>query len=277
MEYSELRPLVLEALKILANTRNLDLETAIDETDFLARSKGFYKDVVRPYHYSSGHGGDKYMPSEDREKVRKILWEFILQEILMIGYNEFNPNLPHISITEYGKQVLESGELLPYDPDGYLKRLKTEIPNLDSTIEDYMFESLHAFQRGLMLSCAVMIGGASEQAFLLFLETFTNALTNPIEKSHFLKLQESIKTKKKFDETKNKLMSIRTTLPKELSNELEFQFDGIFNLIRLARNDAGHPSGRKIERDMAYAYLLSFRIYCKKMYELIDYFANHTI
>jgi hypothetical protein len=122
-----------------------------------------------------------------------------------------------------------------------------------------------------------MLGGASEKAFLLFLETFTNAMTNASEKNRFQRLQKCIKTKQKFDQTKAKLMNIRATLPKELSNELEFQFDGIFNLIRLARNDAGHPSGQKIERDMAFAYLLSFRIYCKKIYELIGYFGSQKI
>jgi hypothetical protein len=276
LEYEELKPLVLEALKILVNNRSIDLELIIDTTDFVARSKGFYKDT-KPYRYSAGHGSEKYMPHEEREKVRQIIWELVLNGILMIGRDEFNPNFPFGSITKYGKQVLESGELLPYDPDGYLRRLKTEIPNLDPIIEDYVFESLHAYQKGLMLSCAVMLGGASEKAFLIFLETFTNAMTNQSEKNRFQKLQESIKTKHKFDQTRTKLMNIRTTLPKELSNELDFQFDGIFNLIRLARNDAGHPSGRKIERDMAFAYLLSFRIYCKKIYELIDYFGSHII
>jgi len=276
VEYEQLKPMALEALKILANNQNLDLEMIIDQTDSIARSKGFYRDV-RPFNYNRGHGGDKYMPSIDREKVRQILWEFVLQRLLMIGRNEFDTDFSAISITPYGKQVLESGELLPYDPDGYLGRLKTEIPNLDPTIEDYVFESLHAYQSGLMLSCAVMLGGASEQTFLIFMQTFTDAMTNLTEKNRFQKLQECINTKQKFDQTKTKLMNIRTTLPKDLSNELESKFDGIFNLIRLARNDAGHPSGHKIERDMAYANLLSFRIYCKKMYELIDYFVSNKI
>jgi len=276
MEYVELRPLTLEALKSLANNRIMDLELIIDVTDSIARSKGFYKEVTRPYHYNRGSGSDKYMPTEDREKVRGILWELVLQGILMIGKNELEPDFSYVSITAYGKQVLESGELLPYDPEGYLTKLKTEIPSLDPIIEDYVFESLHAFQKGLMLSCAVMLGGASEKAFLIFLETFTNAMTSPSEKNHFQRLQECNSIKRKFEQTKTKLMTIRT-LPQELSYELDFQFDGIFNLIRLARNEAGHPSGRKIDREIAFAYLVSFRIYCKKIYELIAYFGSNKI
>ncbi len=275
MEYEELRPLALEALKLLSKKQTWWLEEVIDETDMIARSKGFYSDS-KPFQYTCGTGNKKYMPTKDREKVRQIIWEFILQGMLLIGKDEFNGDFKSVTITAYGKQVLESGDLLPYDPTGYLRRLKAEIPNLDQLIEDYAFEALHAFQKGLMLSCAVMLGGASEKVFEIFLEKFTEAMTNLSEKNHFLKLQDSIRTKNKFNQTKTKLMSLKN-LPPELTNELEFQFDGIFNIIRLARNEAGHPSGRKLERDLAFAYLLSFRIYCKKMYQLIDYFSNNKI
>jgi hypothetical protein len=277
VDYEELRPFVLEALRVLIKNRGLTLELIIDETDSTARSKGFYKDVKPHSFLGYGSGSQKYMPSDDREKVRQIVWEFILQGILAIGRAETNPNFPFVSITEHGKKVLESGETLPYDPDGYLRKLKTDIPNLDPIIEMYVTESLQAYLKGLMFSSAVALGVASEQAFLLLLDTFTNAIKDPPTKSSFEKLQESIRTKHKFDQLKNKLMSIRGTLPRELSEDLESQFDGTFNMIRVTRNDAGHPTGRKIERDVAFVNLRLFIIYCKKIYGLIDYFGSHQI
>jgi hypothetical protein len=277
VDYEELRPFVLEALRVLIKNRHLTLELIIDETDSTARSRGFYKDV-KPYSFSGyGSGSEKYMPSNDREKVRQIVWEFILQGILAIGRDEANPNFPFVSITEHGKKILESGETLPYDPDGFLRKLKTDIPNLDPIVEMYVTESLQAYLKGLMFSSAVALGVASEQAFLLLLETFTNAIKDPSTKSSFEKLQDTIRTKHKFDQLKNKLMGIRVTLPRELSEDLESQFDGIFNLIRVTRNDAGHPTGRKIERDVAFVNLRLFIVYCKKIYGLIDYFGSHPI
>lgn len=276
VDYEELRPFVLEALRVLIRHGDLDLELIIDETDSTARSKGFYKDA-KPYFYNRGSGSQKYMPSADREKVRQIVWEFILQGILAIGRNEANPNFPFVSITEHGKKVLESGETLPYDPDGYLRKLKTDIQNLDPIIEMYVTESLQAYLKGLMFSSAVALGVASEQAFLLLLDTFTNAIKDPPTKNSFEKLQDTFRTKYKFDQLKNKLMGIRGTLPRELSEDLESQFDGTFNLIRVTRNDAGHPTGRKIERDVAFVNLRLFVIYCKKIYGLIDYFGSHPI
>jgi hypothetical protein len=154
MDYEELRPFVLEAIKACLNYRELQLEGIIDAADSVARSKGFYKDA-KPYHYGGyGSGSDKYMPSNDREKVRQIIWEFILEGILTIGRDEANPNFPFVSITEHGKVVLKEGETLPYDPDGYLRKLKTEIPSLNPIIEIYVSESLQAYLKGLMFSSA---------------------------------------------------------------------------------------------------------------------------
>ena len=275
MDYEELRPLVLEALKQVKNNRNLQLLVIINETDALAYSKGFYKDSnSKRYSLSS----IIHMPQEDREKVRQIVWEFILQGILAIGLNERNPDFPFLSLTEHGKKVLESGEIwLPYDPDGYLKNLKTEIPNIDPIIEMYVTESLQAYLKGLMFSSAVMLGVASEQAFLILLDTLTNALKNPKEKKKFEKLHNSFRTKSKFDQVKKRIMSIEKTLPKKLSEDLESKFGQISELIRVTRNDAGHPTGRKIERGTAFVNLQLFPFYCKRIYGLIDYFEEHKI
>lgn len=274
MDYEELRPLVLGALGRLKENGSLQIAMVLDETDLFARSKGFFQNA-QPWGYFGKM--DRYMPREDREKGRQIIWEFIIQGVLAIGLNEDNPSFPFLSITEHGKTVLASSEILPYDPDGYLRKLKTDIPSLDPIIEMYVTESLQAYLRGLMFSSAVALGVASEKAFLLLLETFTRAILDASTKSSFERLQDTFRTKHKFDQLKNKLMSIRGTLPPELSEDLESQFDGIFNLIRVTRNDAGHPTGKKINRDDAFVNLRLFLVYCKRIYSLIGYFGSHPV
>jgi hypothetical protein len=51
----------------------------------------------------------------------------------------------------------------------------------------------------------------------------------------------------------------------------------VFYLIRTARNDAGHPTGRKIEKEVIHANLLLFPSYCKRVYGLIEYFSSNQI
>lgn len=274
LDYEELRPLTIEALRNLKDTA-LQLVRILNETENVARSKGFYANV-QPTRYG-GHSQLHYMPSEDREKVRQIVWEYILHGILTIGLNELNPNFPFVQLTEHGKKVLESGHTLPYDPDGYLKALKQDIPTIDPLVELYLSESLQAYLKGLMFSSAVTLGVASEKAFLLLFDSFTQALTNTAKQKKFQRLQNSIRTKEKFDGLKKEIIAIRKNLPSDLSKDLESQFDGIFNLIRITRNDAGHPSGRIIKRGVAYTNLQLFQMYCKRVYGLIDYFNNNSI
>lgn len=276
MDFEELRPLALKALKDLLYDTNLQLIGIIDRTEIVAREKGFYANV-QPWRNASS-SVEHYMPRGDREKVRQIIWEFILQGILAIGRSEKNPNFPFVSITEHGKEVLESGQTLPYDPTGYLKQLKTEIPNLDPLIEMYLTESLQAYLKGLIFSSSVMLGVASEKAFLILFDAFTNALTsNQPKQKKFQNLQKSIHTKKKFDQLKKEIVAIRKNLPEALSDDLESQFDGIFNLIRVTRNDAGHPTGRRIKRGVAYVHLNLFPSYCKRVYGLVEYFKKNQI
>jgi hypothetical protein len=275
LDYEELRPLVLEAIKLVNKNAVLQLVNVINVTDQIACDKGL---IEKTEAWGTRGSALCRMPQEDREKVRQIVWEFILQGILAIGLNELNPDFPFLSLTEHGTKVLESGDIwLPYDPDGYLRKLKMEVPNIDPIIEMYVTESLQAYLKGLMFSSAVMLGVASEKAFLILFENFTNALKDPKRKSGFLKLQNTSRTKHKFDHLKTSLMSIKGHLPRELSEDLESQFDGIFNLIRVTRNDAGHPTGRKIERDAAFVNLRLFIVYCKKIYGLIDYFGSNQI
>lgn len=48
-------------------------------------------------------------------------------------------------------------------------------------------------------------------------------------------------------------------------------------MIRNYRNDAGHPTGNQLSKEHAFANLQVFIPYCKKVYELIEYFNNNPI
>lgn len=269
LDYEELRPIVLDALKAEPETQIINI---LNKTETIAISKGYYRDEPKWSYGVTPH----QMPMKDREKTREIINDLVVEGIIGWGIDERNPGPPFLKVTRYGQECLSHTGPQPYDPDGYLKYLKSEIPNVDDTILMYITESLSAYLRGLTLSSTVMLGGASEKAFLLLLESFTNSITDPTKKAQFEKNTEG-PIKKKFDEFRNKIIPIRKTLPKPLSDDLEIQLDGIFNFIRTCRNDVGHPTGRKIERSLAYANLRLFVPYCKRIYELIDYFKKNKI
>src|SRR5439155_14874365 len=149
----------------------------------------------------------------------------------------------------------------PHDPDGYLSYLKREVPGIDETILAYTSEALHAYLRGLTLSSSVMLGCGSEKAFLLLLDSYAGTIADPEIKKKFEK-ETYGSIKRKLDRFRLEVPRFRDRLPKDLRDDLEIQLDATFNLIRTTRNDAGHPTGKIIDRQLAYANLRLFPPYC---------------
>jgi hypothetical protein len=55
---------------------------------------------------------------------------------------------PFLRVTEYGKRCVESGEVTPHDPEGFLDALGRVRP-LDAVEQRFVRQSLDAYRRGL--------------------------------------------------------------------------------------------------------------------------------
>lgn len=128
---------------------------------------------------------------------------------------------------------------------------------------------MQAFRVGCILSSTVMLGVATEHTFLLMLEAIE-------KKSSHCKTYHSVFSQKTILQKVNKFKNILDqnirSLPDKIKEDLETNLMGILSLIRNFRNQAGHPSGKIINREQAYILLQLFIPYCKKLYQLIDYF-----
>jgi hypothetical protein len=258
MNYEELRLLTFDALRKYEGD-NIQTRIIINQVSDLATSKG------------------SSLQRNDRDKLVHLVSDLIVEGVLGWGLNYDNPDPPFMHISEYGRTVLDAGIVQPYDPDGYLAYLKTQAQNIDDIILIYITEALQTFRHNNLLSAAVMTGVASERAFDLLLESTYNALTNPDQQKKFEKLLDSTRTKEKFDEVKKAILKIRSNLPKEINETLESGLDGVFNLIRITRNDAGHPTGKTVRREQVFVNLQLFVPYCRCVYSLINYLKNNPI
>jgi argininosuccinate lyase len=61
--------------------------------------------------------------------------------------------------------------------------------------------------------------------------------------------------KRIYEEVSKRIDPIHEQLPSQLQESIGTELEGIFHEVRRTRNDAGHPTGRIIERDEAYALL----------------------
>lgn len=215
------------------------------------------------------------MQTEDENKIREIVWDLIIERVLTIG-DYHNDSWPWLSLTEYGKKYIGSEYPLPNDITGYFTRLTNEIPQIDLVIKTYLEESIRTYNINQLMSSTITLGCASEKALLLLIESYQTSFTDEAKKASFLKKIENKSIKVKFDEFDKSINQILASLPYGLREYYSRNLGGIFEMIRNNRNDAGHPTGKSIDKDTLFVSLQLFIPNCKYVYTLITHFNQNN-
>ena len=117
-----------------------------------------------------------------------------------------------------------------------------------------------------------MLGVAAERAFLIMAESYAassmsgaSAMAKELAKprSNYFAL---------WTEFRKRIEPVRQDLPNGLADALTL--DAIADLIRLTRNEVGHPTGRQIDEDTARVHLTIAPMYLRKMQLLAAHFAG---
>jgi len=214
-------------------------------------------------------------PHWEHEKINSIIRE-IVQELINAGFlypgtTDQNSSYPWLTITQYGKEAFLEEDWLPYDPEGYIKALKIKIPTIDEITLTYIGEAIAAYNRRNLLSATLTIGIASENLMLLLIEAYTDWITSATRKASFKKKIENRFILTQYKVFKKEFANDIKSFPKELQIDWETYLDGIFNFIRLNRNDAGHPTGKQFDVKVVYASLQVFSEYALFIFKLIKH------
>jgi hypothetical protein len=131
---------------------------------------------------------------------------------------------------------------------------------------------LKSFEQECYLASAVMLGVAAEACMLETADVFVKWSGKPAEK-----LKQMLENPRTFYVAKlegfqKSLAAAKGSLPPELSDNLDLDVTAVIQLIRLTRNDAGHPTGRQIDREDAFNHLVIYARANKRLYDLIDFF-----
>jgi hypothetical protein len=106
------------------------------------------------------------------------------------------PNLFRVNVTQRGLAWFDGKEPIPEDAHSYMAVLRGLVPTLDPVIEQYVTESLVAFNREAYFAAAVMLGAASEKAIYLLAESLLDAFMDPKKRE---KLEALLKRRKLWD------------------------------------------------------------------------------
>ncbi|WP_188760804.1 hypothetical protein [Edaphobacter acidisoli] len=119
--------------------------------------------------------------------------------------------------------------------------------NVSPTVLLYMTESLNSFRGASYLGSAVMFGVAAETALLALRDAVHSALDTQQKKDKFKADTNGRPAKRIYVEIRKRLDSLLRQISSDLGMEdISAELTGIFDLIRKTRNEAGHPTGRKL-------------------------------
>lgn len=181
------------------------------------------------------------------------------------------PRGDRYDVTPRGKQWTDGADdPLPEDTAGYMKLLKQNVSTLDPVVEEYIRNALIAFNGGAHFAAAVMVGAAAEKAIYMLAEAMVPAFKAISRKS---KLEQLFKAKRSLTHF---LEFIRDTLEMNAkllgpSDNAITQIAGMFDAIRVQRNDAVHPQSGYVSDLSVRFTLVNFPAFLEKSEEVRDW------
>ena len=260
--YDELKSIVIDKIKNATSFQFNDVVSSV--TTFINTTNTGFE---RP----SNTIFENKLNNKDVGLIREIIWDLIIQRILSIG--NFNGDAwQFLSVTEYGQRVLNSTEVIPHDPSKYIERVKRSIPDIDTVIITYLDESINTYNINKLLSATIALGCASEKALLLLIDTYTKTFNKAEAGQKFEQKIKNRMIKIQFEEFQKDFKRTVGLLPKGVTDNYENVLLGVFEMLRNQRNFAGHPTGYTVDKEMLFANLQVFVSYCRKIYDLINFF-----
>ena len=208
----------------------------------------------------------------------QMLWELIAERLVYLDCEQNATCNWRWCVTERGRRIgLQTVDFEPDDIARYMTAITARVLNLDEQIRAYASEAVRAFGAECYLASAVMLGVASERAFQLLGEAFLNWLPKE-EAAKFAQAFASSRQTyiNKFLEFRRRIEPRKDQLPHEFSDNMALTLDSVLDLLRITRNEAGHPTGRIVDRDEAYINLQMFARYLVKLYALRAWFIENA-
>lgn len=172
-------------------------------------------------------------------------------------------------LSRIGIQAITSGTWEPRDPEGYLNRLRGHSPSVDPVAIRYLSEALSAFNARCYLATSVMLGVASERVVDGLARAVLEKRGDAAKRLRQTLGNPRASQFSRFTEMRKQLEPIRSELPEGLADTVTL--DAVADLLRVTRNEAGHPTGGNVDEDTAYTHLQLAARYIQKMTDLQDH------
>ncbi len=218
-------------------------------------------------------------PAQERptpELITQVLWSLIGKGLVYIDIEQPAPENWSWRLTNAGAVSAKDEQFNPDDPERYLLRLRSNIPAVSDLVFMYAGEAVRCYTHECYLASAVMLGVASEAAFLEMAQASVNWLEAAGQKLQAILDKPRQPYVKKFEEFRKRIEPRKSELSTELTDGMSLTFDSVLDLLRISRNEAGHPTGKSMLREDQYISLQMFGRYIQKLYALKAFFLQST-
>jgi hypothetical protein len=214
------------------------------------------------------------LSAEDAELAREVFWDLFRQGYVILGLNDANPGWPFFRLSRAGQAMLDGEQPFRFHSSGsYLSMIKHNVPSIDDLTSRYLIEAIDAFYAGCLLASNVMLGVAAENHF----EVGVGSLAaSPRYEVEFAAVEKQRGILCKIDEFRKRLRKFQDRLPSRVREDLDSYFNTIQAVIRVSRNDAGHPTGRETSRETTFVNLQLFAPFGKAMSEVVSCLLKET-
>jgi hypothetical protein len=139
-----------------------------------------------------------------------------------------------------------------------------EVPDISRQAITYLDEAVGAFYAECLLASSVMLGVAAESEFLRLLDV---AVSRPTVGSNFQPAANEKFIRQKIARFLPALSLVSYHLDRRETEDLDTNFAPIQSVLRIARNDAGHPSSAP-QRENVYVNLQLFVPFARQLMRL---------
>lgn len=238
------------------------------------RTPGANRIGYYPTQLSSIKGFELSTQSEGRDQRFEEKFAQVKQLLYSKNYVFRDPTQSHddfVKLTDAGLALDPTQTIVGITPlSTFIRDMEANLGVLDATCRQYLEESYRAAESGLWLSCAFMLGGASERLIMLLSEHVDSLLNDPIESA---KLAREWQVRKIKEWTVDQLPALKRKYQQdsEAFKDVEDKFDTLVALYRYERNDAGHPKDSPYVPDIAAlkAMLLGFSTFAKAVMRIL--------
>jgi hypothetical protein len=211
-------------------------------------------------------GANAYLHPSDNSTILEVFWDLFRQGVITLGKDMNNPGWPWFRLSRFGENIKSQSQFRFHDTSSYIAMIKSYDPDISPSGVLYLEEAAASFYADCLLSASVMLGVAAETEFLRALDVATSSaqwgsVFVPVTKAPFIR--------GKIQKFQTALASHRKSVPHDLTEDLDTNLSMIQSVLRLARNDAGHPTGSPAPtREQVYVNLQLFGPFCRQLARL---------